>query len=283
MENYDFAGKIHDLSNRGQSFVVATVVSTDGSSLAKPGFKVVVHDNSIIYGTLGGACPEGVILEEASKVLKSGTPKTIKIHLEEAGEAVSAMISRKTDDEIFVETFCGGTLDVFLEPFKPSERLVIIGQGGKDDVEESLVHLGKKLDFKVTVLDHAPALEEEPDELISDLALDLSKFEFTDDDYIVVLTKGERDIEALSAVSTHNPAYVGLMASKKRVAHDFEELKKKGVSEEFLSSVHTPIGIDISAVTPFEIALSISSEIVQTRRGKAKNKAKQVEKIHSPN
>lgn len=283
MENYDFAGTIHDLSKRGQSFVVATVVSTDGSSLAKPGFKVVVHDNSIIYGTLGGACPEGVILDEARKVLESGTPKTIKIHLEEAGEAVSAMISRKTDDEIFVETFCGGTLDVFLEPFKPFERLVIIGQGGKDDVEEALVHLGKKLDFKVTVLDHAPALEEEPDELISDLALDLSKFEFTDDDYIVILTKGERDIDALSAVSKHNPAYVGLMASRKRVAHDFGELKKKGISEEFLNSVHTPIGIDISAVTPFEIALSISSEITRARRGRSGNKARQAEKIHSPN
>lgn len=273
MENYDFAGRINDLSKSGQSFVVATVVKTDGSSLAKPGFKVVVHNDSIIYGTLGGACPEGVILDEARKVLDSGKPKTIKIHLEEAGEAVSAMISKKTDDEIFVETFCGGTLDVFLEPFKPFERLVIIGQGGKDDVEEDLVHLGKKLDFRVTVLDHAPSLEEEPDELISDLALDLSKFEFTDDDYIVVLTKGERDIEALTAISRHNPAYVGLMASKKRVAHDFEELRKKGVPEEFLNSVHTPIGIDISAVTPFEIALSISSEIIRTRRDRSKNNA----------
>ncbi len=283
MENYDFAGKIHDLSKKGQSFVVATVVSTDGSSLAKPGFKVVVHNDRIIYGTLGGACPEGVILEEARKVLDSGKPKTIKIHLEEAGEAVSAMISRKTDDEIFVETFCGGTLDVFLEPFKPFERLVIIGQGGKDDVEENLVHLGKKLDFRVTVLDHAPALEEEPDELISDLALDLSKFDFTDDDYIVILTKGERDIEALSAVSKHNPAYVGLMASRKRVSHDFDELKKRGVPEDFLHSVHTPIGIDISAVTPFEIALSITSEITKTRRSRSGGNEKQAEKIHSPN
>lgn len=279
MENYDFAGKIHKMSTSGQSFVVATVVKTEGSSLAKPGFKVVVHDDSIIYGTLGGACPEGVIIEEARKVLESGIPKTIKIHLEEAGEAVTAMISKKTEDEIFVETFCGGTIDVFLEPFKPLERMVIIGQGGKDDVEENLVHLGKKLDFRVTVIDHAPALEEEPHELISDLAFDLSKFEFTKDDFIVILTKGERDIEALMAVSAHNPAYVGLMASKKRVAHDFEELRKKGISEEFLESVHTPIGIDISAVTPFEIAVSIASEIVRTRRGRLAGKNKPSAKI----
>lgn len=271
MENYDFASKIHEMSTSGQSFVVATVVRTEGSSLAKPGFKVVVFDNKVIYGTLGGACPESVIFEEAEKVLKSGLPKTIKIHLEEAGESVTAMISRKTDDEIFVETFCGGTIDVFLEPFKPFERLVIVGQGGKDDVEDHLIELGKKLDFRVVVIDHAPVLEAKPDELISDLTFDISTFDFQDDDFVVVLTKGERDIEVLKALSGHKPAYVGLMASKKRAVHDFSELKGRGVPESFLNSIHTPIGVDISAVTPYEIAISIASEITRTRREKKNN------------
>lgn len=271
MENYDFAGRIHEMSTKGQSFVVATVVKTEGSSLAKPGFKVIVHDNEVIFGTLGGACPESVILEEADKVLKTGLPKTIKIHLEEAGESITAMISRKTDDEIFVETFCGGTIDVFLEPFKPFERLIIVGQGGRDDVEDHLVELGKKLDFRVTVIDHAPMLTAEPDELISDVGFDISSFEFSNDDFVVILTKGERDIEALLAVSRHNPAYIGLMASKKRAAHDFTQLKEKGVSEDFLKSIHTPIGVDISARTPYEIAISIASEITRTRRERKNN------------
>lgn len=279
MENYDFASKIHEMSTRGQSFVVATVVKTEGSSLAKPGFKVVVFNDSIIYGTLGGACPESVILDEARKVLESGTPKTLRIHLEEAGEAITAMISKKTEDEIFVETFCGGTIDVFLEPFKPFERLVIIGQGGRDDVEDYLVGLGRKLDFRVTVIDHAPALEEKPDELISDLAFELSQFEFTSDDFVVILTKGERDIDALLAVSKYNPAYVGLMASRKRAVHDFSQLKEKGVDEKFLKEVHTPIGIDISAVSPFEIAISIAAEITRTRREKAASRKPESQKI----
>ena len=132
MENYDFASKIHEMSTKGESFVVATVVKTEGSSLAKPGFKVVVFDDKIIYGTLGGACPESVILDEARKVLDSGTPKNIRIHLEDAGKGIEAMISRQVQDEIFVETFCGGTIDVFLEPFRPFERLVLIGQGGRE-------------------------------------------------------------------------------------------------------------------------------------------------------
>ena len=280
MENYDFASKIHEMSSKGHSFVVATVVRTEGSSLAKPGFKVVVFDDKVIYGTLGGACPESVIFDEARKVLSTGIPKTIKIHLEEAGEGITAMISRKTEDEIFVETFCGGTIEVFLEPFKPNERLVIIGQGGRDDVEDHLVGLGKKLDFRVTVIDHAPALFEKPDELISDLAFEIGKFEFSPDDYVVILTKGERDIEVLEALSQHKPAYIGLMASRKRVTHDFSILKEKGVETGFLDSIHAPIGIDISAVTPFEIAISIASEITRARRQKSVELKEAMQKVN---
>ena len=269
MENYDFASKIHEMSTKGESFVVATVVKTEGSSLAKPGFKVVVFNDKIIYGTLGGACPESVILDEARKVLESGIPKNIRIHLEDAGKGIEAMISRQVQDEIFVETFCGGTIDVFLEPFKPFERLILIGQGGRDEVEEYLVLLGKKLDFRVTVIDHAPMLSEKPDELISGLDFDLKSYRFTNDDFVVILTKGERDIEALEAVSKSPPAYVGLMASRKRAAHDFEVLKGKGIPQKFLDSVNTPIGVDIGAITPFEIAISIASQITKKRRERA--------------
>ncbi len=279
MENYDFASKIHEMSTKGESFVVATVVKTEGSSLAKPGFKVVVFDDKIIYGTLGGACPESVILDEARKVLDSGTPKNIRIHLEDAGKGIEAMISRQVQDEIFVETFCGGTIDVFLEPFRPFERLVLIGQGGRDEVEEYLVLLGKKLDFRVTVIDHAPMLSEKPDELISNLDFDMKSYKFTNDDFVVILTKGERDIEALEAVSKGSPAYVGLMASRKRAAHDFEVLKGKGISQKFLDSVNTPIGVDIGAITPFEIAISIASQITKMRRERVSKGIPKTDKV----
>ena len=279
MENYDFASKIHEMSTKGESFVVATVVKTEGSSLAKPGFKVVVFNDKIIYGTLGGACPESVILDEARKVLDSGTPKNIRIHLEDAGKGIEAMISRQVQDEIFVETFCGGTIDVFLEPFRPFERLVLIGQGGRDEVEEYLVLLGKKLDFRVTVIDHAPMLSEKPDELISNLDFDMKSYKFTNDDFVVILTKGERDIEALEAVSKGSPAYVGLMASRKRAAHDFEVLKGKGISQNFLDSVNTPIGVDIGAITPFEIAISIASQITKMRRERVSKGIPKTDKV----
>ena len=151
--------------------------------------------------------------------------------------------------------------------------------GGRDEVEEYLVLLGKKLDFRVTVIDHAPMLSEKPDELISNLDFDMKSYKFTNDDFVVILTKGERDIEALEAVSKGSPAYVGLMASRKRAAHDFEVLKGKGISQKFLDSVNTPIGVDIGAITPFEIAISIASQITKMRRERVSKGIPKTDKV----
>ncbi|MFG1449374.1 MAG: XdhC family protein [Thermoplasmataceae archaeon] len=265
MENYDFAGKLGEMGKKSSAFVVATVIRTEGSSLAKPGFKVIIQNGSIAYGTLGGACPENVILDAADSVLKSGQPRVVRVHLEDAGMGLNAMVTKKQDDDIYVETFCGGTLEIYLEPYLPSQKLYIIGQGGRDEIEDYLVMLGKNLNFKVTVIDHAPSLEYKPDNLVKDMDFDLSSLDISSSDFIVVLTKGERDITTLKALSEKKPAYIGLLASRKRIKHDFEVLKSDGVSEKFLASIHTPIGIDINAVSPFEIALSIASEIVRER------------------
>lgn len=265
MENYDFAGKLAEFGKKSSAFVVATVIRTEGSSLAKPGFKVVIQNRAIQYGSLGGACPENVILDEAEKVLKTGQPNVIKIHLEDAGMGLNSMVSRRNDNEIFVETFCGGTIEVYIEPYFPSQRLIIIGQGGRDDIEDSLIMLGKLLNFKVIVIDHAPVLENKPDIIHSELDFDLSAFEIGQNDFVVILTKGERDISTLKSLAGRNPSYIGLLASRKRISHDFEVLEREEVSREFLDSIHAPIGVDIGAVSPFEIALSIASEIVSKR------------------
>ena len=265
MENYDFAGKLGEMGKKSSAFVVATVIRTEGSSLAKPGFKVIIQNGSIAYGTLGGACPENVILDSAENVLKTGQPKVIKVHLEDAGMGLEAMVSKKQDDDIYVETFCGGTLEIYLEPYLPSQRLFIIGQGGRDEIEDYLVLLGRHLNFKVTVIDHAPSLENTPHSLIKDMDFDISTLDLGSSDFVVILTKGERDITTLKALNGKEPAYIGLLASRKRIKHDFEVLEEQGIPESFLKSIHTPIGIDINAVSPFEIALSIASEIVNER------------------
>ena len=269
METIGYAEEMHRLISQNMTFVTATVVKTDGSSLAKPGFKVIVHNGDIIYGTLGGACPDSVILDAAEQVMSTGIPRTLRIHLEESGKGLEAIVSRRLPDEVYVETFCGGTIDVFLEAYRPRDRLIIIGQGGKDDIEDSLAGLGKLCDFQVTVIDHAPSLANHPDTIISDLDYNLHDLNISRGDYVVILTKGERDIPTLQSLSSSGASYIGLMASRKRAKHDFDELRKAGIDEDFLASIHTPIGLDIGAISPQEIAVSIMAEIIRTRRNGA--------------
>ncbi|MCL4421082.1 MAG: XdhC/CoxI family protein [Candidatus Thermoplasmatota archaeon] len=271
MGDYEYISELQRLKDEKSTFVVASVVRSEGSALAKPGFRVIVKDDQVIYGSLGGACPESVIIDEARKTLITGEPRTIRIHLETAKDGLQAMTSTQSENDIFVETFCGGTIEVFLEPFKPAQRLIIFGQGGKDDVENELIALGKNMGFSVVLVNHAPNITNDPDEIISDLNFDIDTLNVNEDDFIVILTKGERDIETLESLSNHRAAYIGLMASRKRIARDFAELKKIGVSDEFLDAVSAPIGININAVTPFEIALSIASEIVMKRRNRERS------------
>jgi xanthine dehydrogenase accessory factor len=120
----------------------------------------------------------------------------------------------------------------------------------------------------VVVIDHMPVLSAEPNTLITDLDYDLGKFEFGPTDSVVVLTKGERDIKTLEAISSAKVRFVGLLASQQRVKDDLETLRTKGVSTQFIQSIHAPIGVDIGAVAPEEIALSIMTDIVATRHGK---------------
>ncbi len=256
-------------------FVVATIINVDGSTLGKPGFKIIItSDEDVPFGTLGGACPESSLLPHAKEVMKTGKPKMVKVFLEEAKDAVLSMNRTIPENEIHVETFCGGVMDIFLEPYNPAQRLVIIGQGGKDDVQDSLIRLAKILGYEVVLLDHAPVLNHEPDQVLKEISDDLSNFELYESDSVVVLTKGARDIPILQALSRQKLRYVGLMASKNRVKADKEQLSSKGISAEFVEKMHAPIGIEINAVTPDEIALSIMGQVVQVSRGSESPAAK---------
>lgn len=266
MKNWEFPEFTSELVRKGEAFVVATVVRVSGSSIGKPGFRTVISsDGKVVYGTLGGACPDSVIIEKAREALESGEAKTIKVFLESADEALKGVAINK-EDEVHVETFCGGIMDVFLEPFRPSHRLVIIGQGGRDEIEDTLVRLGKMVDMQVVVIDPNPSLDSDPDVLINSIEHPVGEFKFEGDDYVVILTKGANDIPALEALSRSSVRYAGMLASRKRIEADRSILESKGVPETFFESLHAPIGIKIGSVTPAEIALSIMSEITSVRR-----------------
>ena len=269
MKPIEFARITDDLISRREPFAIATVVKTVGSSLGKPGFKgIISKGGEVVYGSLGGICPDSAIADTAKKTMVTGVPRTVKVFLESVDKAVAGVVTSRSEDEIHVETNCGGEMEIYVEPYLPQQRLILIGQGGKDNVEDALVKLGKMTDLEVVVIDHSPVLSEEPDQLIREVDFDLSKFNFYDTDAVVVLTHGERDVEILNVLSRAGSRYVGLMGSRQRASENLNRLREMGVSDEFLDSIHAPIGVDMGALTAGEIALSIMAEIVATKYGK---------------
>ncbi len=265
----EFTSLLHELAERREPFVVATVVNIEGSSLGKPGFKAdVSRDGKIIYGPVGGVCPESAIATMAIDALRTGKARVVKVHLRDARAALDGTLNNKNPDEVYVETNCGGMMEIYVDPYQPADRLILIGQGGKDDIEDGLVKFGKALGFETVVIDHLPVLTEDPDILITDLDYDLNEFAFSDSDSVVVMTKGARDVETLEVLAKKTLRYVGMLASRQRTSEDIEALKGDHVPQAFIESIHAPIGLDIGAVTPEEIALSIMTEIIGIKHGK---------------
>ncbi|MDX1534738.1 MAG: XdhC family protein, partial [Thermoplasmata archaeon] len=220
------------------------------------------------FGTLGGACPDGPIVQVALETLESGEPRLIKVFLEDVESAVRGTVRSQTRDEIHVETNCGGVMEIYVEPYLPPDRLILVAEGGRDPLEDHLVDLGKLLDMEVVVIDHKPVLESKPDVLIEEMDYDLREFEWNKRDSVVVLTKGGRDLPVLAALAGAPVRYVGLLASRDRIAHDMKELADLGVDQAFLRRLRTPIGLDTGATTPGELALSIMAEVVATKYGR---------------
>jgi xanthine dehydrogenase accessory factor len=264
-----FGEVVHSLESQRKPYAIATIVKVEGSSIAKPGFKIVVdQEGNVLYGTLGGVCPEGPVISAAKQAIRDERPRLLTVHLVGPEESLRMMAERPpSEDEVFVETFCGGKLEVFIEPRLPRRRLIIVAQGGRDDVEEALIQFGRVLGFETWSINPSPVLNVKPDVLITDLDFDIGSMDLGERDHVVVLTKGGRDLEVLEKLSRKKVGYVGLVASRKRVAHDIAQLRARGVPEEFIRNLSAPAGIDIGAYAPEEVALSVMAEIVARIRG----------------
>ncbi len=270
MNNWDFPKIAQDLIDSGQHFCVVTIVNVSGSSIGKPGFKMIISgDGKIIAGTLGGACPDSVIIEKSLETLRENEPRMVKIFLEDTKDALKGMALNRSD-EIHVETFCGGIMDVFIEPFRPGCRVILISSGGKDEVEISVANLCNMAGFQTVVVDPSPDFSDTSNRRVTSDEIENGTFKISSDDFVVVLTKGVEDLKVLKMLSRFSPRYVGMLASRKRFENDVKMLTADGMNREFLDSIHSPVGIDIGAVTPFEISLSIMAEIIETIR-KTKN------------
>jgi xanthine dehydrogenase accessory factor len=236
-----------ELRGRGKPFAVATVVRCERPTSAKPGAKALIRGDGRISGWVGGACVEPVVVREALQALRDGQPRLIGLR----GEA-GAVVSR-TEGIVPYAMTChsGGTLEIYVEPFLPKSLLVLVGHG---PVVETLAALGRATDFAVTVL-AADALDD-----------GLARLRLERETSVVVATHGSADEEALERALQSDAGYVSLIASRKRAAAVIETLKGRGVAAGRLGRLKAPAGLDLGAVTPEEIAVSILAEIVQSRR-----------------
>jgi len=231
---------------------VATVIRVDGSASARPGAKALFDATGrLLSGWIGGGCAETTVREAALESLRTGRPQSLHLDL---------------DDEVLgVGMPCGGFMDVFVEPILMQPRLLVLGHGS---IAETLVSFGKRLDFHVTVHDPLADAERFPkaDARITDDP-GYAKVDCDEATYVVITTQHKSDYEALSRVLRGAPAYVSLVASRKRSALLIERLHEDGIPLDTLRRVAAPAGLDIGATTPEEIALSILAEIVRLRRG----------------
>ena len=245
--------KISELIAKGETFAVATIIRTEGSTPRKPGAKMIILQNGSTIGTIGGDCVESAAVAEALKAMKENKPKTVRVTLEE--EELGGVGMK-----------CGGAAEVYIEPIKPTPRLLIIGSG---HIGVEVAKLGQNLGFSVTVIDPAARREDFPEaiEVIPEpIEKGVPGVEITPQTYIVIATGHKYDEPALRAVVNSNAAYIGMVGSRRKAATIFRNLAEEGIPKEKLERVHIPIGLDIGAETPEEIAVSIAAELIKEKR-----------------
>jgi xanthine dehydrogenase accessory factor len=246
--------------DKGETIALVTVVEAKGSTPREVGTKMLVNKNGLVAGTIGGGMTEAKVIEEAKQALKEGKGKLLIYHLTKEQAAL---------DE---GAICGGEMKVFIDILQPKEEVLIFGAG---HIAVCVSKLAKMVGFKVTIIDDREEFANqdrfpEADEIeTEDIERALTHIKITPSTYIIIVTRGHlQDQEALASVIKSKAAYLGMIGSRKKNATVFQQLIEQGVLKEELDKVHAPIGIDIKAQTPEEIAISIIAEIIQVRRKK---------------
>jgi len=242
---------------QGQALALVTVVRTHGAAPCGAGTKLLVRADGTLCGTLGGATTDTRAHEDALRVLASGEPALLTYHLDpESGESVGS---------------CGATLELFFEPLRPEPRLLVAGSGY---VAQALARLAVPLGWRVMLLDdrsefarsaHLPSGVET---VIGEIAALLRERTPDPVSAVVIVTRGHRSDQDVLRTALATPAgYIGMIGSPGKVRAIFRMLLREGVSAEQLGRVHAPIGLDLGAQTPDEIALSIAAELQCWRHG----------------
>jgi xanthine dehydrogenase accessory factor len=246
-----------ELEKRNEPGALCTVVSSQGSTPRHETSKMLVYPDGRIEGTIGGGELENRVIAAALEAIADGSSRLLQYSM--------------TDPQRGDPGVCGGQLEVFVEPIQPRPVMVLIGAG---HVGRAVVHLASWLGFYVVVNDDRtefcnPESTPGADEYHPVPMGELPKhFKITPWSYLVLTTRGVTiDVPGLPALLETPASYIGVIGSKKRWITTLNQLRKLGVPEEQLGRVRSPIGLELNAETPEEIAVSIMAEIIMLRRG----------------
>jgi len=248
-----------DALDRGEEAALVTIVSAQGSTPQRVGAKMLVFADGRTVGTIGGGCYENDAFWKAKEAIQSRKPQLVRYDLTDDFAEESGLI-------------CGGNMQVYIEPLEPTPRLYVIGAG---HVGYHLAKLAGTIGFKIHVLDDREKFANagrfpDAEEITVDSIPDwLHKAAIPTNAYVVIVTRGHtHDLDALRSLAARDLRYLGLIGSKAKVKRIYDALLAEGMPPECLRQVHAPVGLDIGAVSPEEIAVSILAELIAVRHGK---------------
>jgi xanthine dehydrogenase accessory factor len=250
-----------------QAFVLATVVRTVSVTAAKAGAKAIIRpDGSIVAGWIGGGCARGAVLKAAREALADGEPRMVSVQPEDLLAELGVKPGESKDGVRFASNMCPskGTMDIFVEPVLPHPSLVILGAS---PVAMSLAAQARQLGYHVTLAAPASDLIVAPD---AHVVIDGFAPGALNDTrrFVVVSTQGKGDEAALKQALAIDAAYHAFVGSKRKMAALRDKLVAAGLESAAIDRVKAPAGLDLGAITPEEIAMSILAEItVERRRG----------------
>jgi xanthine dehydrogenase accessory factor len=254
MDLYD---EIVRLRRLGQKCAVATIVQVRGSIPSHESAKILVREDGSMIGTIGGGCVEAEVWNAAREVIETERPRHLSFNLGQDAAYDNGLI-------------CGGQLDVFVEPVLPQPVAIIFGAG---HISKSLSKVATIAGFSVTVVDDREMFANrerfpEADQVIAaDYDAVFPQLTINDNTYLVIVTRGHRDdMRVLEKAIATNARYVSMIGSKRKVISVIRELEKQGLPAESFQRIFAPMGLDIGAISPEEIAVSVVAEMIAIRR-----------------
>lgn len=247
------------LLKSGRRVALCLLISKRGYGPREVGAKMLVDEEGNTLGTIGGSDMERIIIKEALKAMEEGRPRKLSFAL--GIKPRKGMIPLRSE--------CGGEIEVFIDVLQPDPRLIIIGSG---HIAKPLADLAHMVGFEILIVDDAPTASEERfpyAEIYSGpFEEELERLEVRPTDYVAIVHgEPEYELPALRAMLRRRPVYIGLLGSRHKVERHKARLREEGFREEELERIRGPIGLDIGAETPEEIAVSIVAELIKVRRG----------------